>query len=99
MILVLGSIEISPDHIEEALRLSLEHVHRSRTEPGCISHEVSRDAENACRLLFVERWQDKAALATHFAVPASGQFVEQLSLSAVSPPEMNIYESEATSLT
>jgi quinol monooxygenase YgiN len=40
------------------LRISREHVHRSRKEPGCISHDVSIDAENPLRLTFFERWSD-----------------------------------------
>jgi hypothetical protein len=52
-------------------QLSLEHVHRSRKEPGCISHAVHVDCENSLRLVFIEQWADRAALSIHFAVPAS----------------------------
>ena len=34
-----------PDTLDALLAASLEHVHRSRTEPGCLSHEVTIDAE------------------------------------------------------
>ena len=57
-------------------QLSLEHVHRSRKEPGCISHAVHVDCENPLRLVFIEQWADRAALLTHFAVPASRDFVQ-----------------------
>lgn len=92
MIIVTGSIVVRADARDEALRLSLEHVHRSRGEPGCISHAVHVDAENSLRLFFFERWQDKAALDTHFKVPASGQFVRALEALLQEPPEMHIYE-------
>ena len=64
-------------------KLSLEHVHRSRTEPGCISHAVHVDCENPLRLVFFEQWADRAALLTHFAVPASREFVKALQSLAV----------------
>ena len=71
MIVVTGSVTARQEAFEEARRLSLEHVHRSRTEPGCISHAVHIDCENPLRLVFIEQWADRAALLAHFAVPAS----------------------------
>jgi quinol monooxygenase YgiN len=40
MIVVTGSVTAREDSLGEITRLSLEHVHRSRREPGCISHAV-----------------------------------------------------------
>jgi quinol monooxygenase YgiN len=40
MIVVTGSVVARQDSFDEVRRLSLEHVHRSRKEPGCISHAV-----------------------------------------------------------
>jgi quinol monooxygenase YgiN len=75
MIIVLGSIVARPDSFDALLGASLEHVHRSRGEPGCVSHTVQVDAENPLKLQFVEKWSDGAALAAHFKVPESMQFV------------------------
>ncbi|WP_245302262.1 antibiotic biosynthesis monooxygenase [Bradyrhizobium sp. LTSP885] len=52
MIVVTGSVTARPDSFDEVRRLSLEHVHRSRAEPGCISHAVHIDCENPLRLVF-----------------------------------------------
>ena len=71
---VTGSVQARPDRIDELLALSLEHVRRSRTEPGCIRHAVHRDVEDPLRLVFVEEWADRAALLAHFSVPASRSF-------------------------
>ena len=76
MIVVTGSVTARQDSLDEALRLSLEHVRRSRQEAGCISHAVHVDCENPLRLVFFEQWADRAALLDHFAVPASRQFVK-----------------------
>ena len=54
MILVTGSFTTKQEHLASALALSVEHVHRSRSEPGCIAHAVHQDAENPLRLVFVE---------------------------------------------
>jgi quinol monooxygenase YgiN len=55
MIVVTGSITARADSFEEVRKLSLEHVRRSRTEPGCISHAVQVDYENPLRLVFFEQ--------------------------------------------
>ena len=78
MIIVTGSIVAKEGCLAQALELSLEHVQRSRTEPGCISHAVHLDAEHPARLFFFERWVDDAALAAHFALPASRAFAKSL---------------------
>src|SRR5438093_11899571 len=78
MIVVTGSVTACADSFDEVRELSLEHVRRSRTEPGCISHAVHVDCENPLKLVFFEQWADRAALLTHFAVPASRDFVKAL---------------------
>jgi quinol monooxygenase YgiN len=88
---VIGAIIAQEGRFEEALRLSQEHVARSRAEPGYISHAVHIDAENRNRLVFVERWADQAALAEHFQVQASRDFVRALTGLAAEPPSMSIY--------
>ena len=92
MILVTGSVVAREDSFDEVCRLSLEHVQRSRSEPGCISHAVHVDCEDPLRLVFVERWVDRAALLAHFAVPASRDFVRALQPLTAGATTIEIYE-------
>jgi quinol monooxygenase YgiN len=78
MIIVTGTILARKDSFDVVLKLSREHVERSRKEDGCISHDVHVDTENPLRLFFFERWRDEPALRAHFAVPASREFVKGL---------------------
>ena len=94
MIVVTGSVTARPDSFEEVKKLSLEHVHRSRTEPGCISHAVHADCENSLRLVFIEQWADRAALSAHFAVPASRDFVRALRTLAAEATDIQIYDAQ-----
>src|SRR4030088_77066 len=94
MIVVTGSVVARSDTFDEVRRLSLEHVHRSRGEPGCISHAVHIDCENALRLVFIEQWADRAALSAHFAVPASRDFVRALQTLAASATTIEIYDAK-----
>ena len=90
--MVTGSVTAREDSLEAVRKLSLEHVHRSRTEPGCLSHAVHADCENPLRLVFVEQWADRAALSAHFAVPASRDFVRALQPLASATPTIEIYD-------
>jgi quinol monooxygenase YgiN len=92
MIVVTGSVTAREDSLDEIKTLSLEHVHRSRKEPECISHAVHVDCENPLRLVFIEQWADRAALLAHFAVPASRAFVRALQPLAAARTTIEIYD-------
>jgi quinol monooxygenase YgiN len=92
MIVVTGSVTARQDSFDQIRKLSLEHVHRSRQEPGCISHSVHVDCENPLRLVFVEQWADQAALQAHFRVPASGETVRALQALSAAPATLAIYD-------
>jgi quinol monooxygenase YgiN len=92
MIVVTGSVTAREDSFNEVRRLSLEHVHRSRKEAGCISHAVHIDCEDSLRLVFIEQWADRAALLAHFAVPASRDFVRALQSQVTTSPTLQIYD-------
>ena len=95
MILVTGSILARVETFDEVLRSCLEHVERSRKEPGCISHDVHVDCQNPMRLLFFEQWADEAALRTHFAVEGSKAFVKSLKGRIVETSGTKIYRAES----
>jgi quinol monooxygenase YgiN len=95
MIIVTGRVKAQPATLAQMRELSLEHVHRSRSEPGCLLHSVHHDVEDPLTLLFLEHWQDRAALDVHFRVPASSEFVTAVAALAAEPPTMQIYEAEA----
>ena len=92
MIVVTGSVTAKQGSFDAVKKLSLEHVHRSRTEPGCISHAVHVDCENPLKLVFFEQWVDRAALLTHFAVPASRDFVKALQSLVSAATTIEIYD-------
>lgn len=94
MIIVTGHAIAREGAEAEMERLSVEHVRRSRTEPGCLSHEVSRDVEQPRRFVFVERWSDLAALQAHFRVPASGAFVRAMAGLSEARPVIEVHRAE-----
>ena len=98
MILVTGSVQTRAETLAQALAISIEHVQRSRQESGCLSHDVSQDAQDPLRLLFVERWASQEALLAHFAVPESRAFAKALGGLAAARPTIEIYKAEGLEL-
>lgn len=95
MIIVTGHVIARKDTEAVVEQLAVEHVLRSREEPGCTSHEVSRDVQQPLRFVFVERWSDMAALQTHFRVEASRRFAQSMASLCQEPPQIDIYEALA----
>ena len=95
MIIILGSILARPETLQDLLREGQAHSARSRLEPGCIAHHVHTDAEHPLKIVFVEKWQDMAAVKVHFAVPASGEFVKSLRKLAAAAPVIELFEAQA----
>lgn len=78
MIFVTGSVVARTETVRDVEALSLEHVRRSRTEPGCLRHSVHRDVENEHRFVFLEYWQSREDLEQHFSLESSRAFVRSL---------------------
>lgn len=91
MIIVLAHVQVAPLRMKEALALSLQHVARSRQEPGCLAHSVYEDRDVEGRLVFVEEWESEQALYRHFAVPESGAFASALAALAAERPRIRLY--------
>jgi quinol monooxygenase YgiN len=98
MIIVTGVIQARADSVDAARRLALEHVARSRAEPGCLEHGVAGDVNDGLRLVFFERWADRAALEAHFRVPTSRRFVAEVTALAAQPPTIQVYEAQEIAL-
>jgi quinol monooxygenase YgiN len=94
MIIITGSIVARPDTFDALRAASLAHVARSRREDGCDHHAVHVDAENPLRLVFFERWRDKAAVLKHFADPDARAFSASAGKLAAAPPDIALYEAE-----
>jgi quinol monooxygenase YgiN len=91
MLIVTARVVITPEGMAEALQISLDHVARSRREPGCTSHSVMRDAEDDHTLFFFEQWADRAALDDHFQVREARAFARRLGELATEPSSLEIY--------
>ena len=96
MIIVTGSVVVKDELREQALAPTPATVTagiRTIRSPRSTPNKVR---ENPARLVFVEEWADQAALAAHFAVPASRAFAKVLGTLAVEPPRLQVFEAQRT---
>ncbi len=94
MILITGAILARPGTFDELRRVCIAHSVRSRTEDGCLHHAVHVDAENPLRLVFVELWRDREAVAAHFADAEARAFVKTARALAAETTRMAVYEGQ-----
>ncbi|SIO12249.1 Quinol monooxygenase YgiN [Parasphingorhabdus marina DSM 22363] len=97
MIIISATISTTSANRDAIIALCREHSARSRAESGCISHHIHADCEDSSRLFFHEEWQDAKAVAAHFAVPESRDFVKQLTSLVGHRPDMQICRAETIS--
>lgn len=98
MITITATIHTTPANRDAVTSLCIEHSARSRAEPGCISHHIHADIEDTARLFYYEQWQHEAAVAAHFALPESQDFVKRLTALVGERPDMQIYRSGTVSV-
>lgn len=94
MIIVTGSVTAKDGQVALLRDACLAHVHRSRTEDGCISHAVYVDTENPSRLVFFEEWRDMAALKAHFVTPGIADLMAAIRDHAASSEKITTYTAE-----
>ena len=62
---------VNPAHRAELLAVFRDLVAKSRAEAGNLRYDLHQDLQNENRFVFVETWQDQAAVDSH---NASGHF-------------------------
>jgi quinol monooxygenase YgiN len=92
MIIVTGTLHARPESFVQVMALSRAHVLRSRTEPGCLEHAVTIDADDPLRLVFFERWADREAIDAHLKLPASRGFGKTVAALVDEPPTLSMFE-------
>ncbi len=79
MPVILITLRIKPEHVEEFEKAFLEHVRITRhSEPGCITFDVSLDDRCANTYHIYEVYADQEALAAHAGSPTRALLRDRL---------------------
>lgn len=69
MLYLIATLNIQPGSLDAVLAAARPCIEATRKETGCISYDLHVDVDDDTRLVFVERWEDRAALEGHFNAP------------------------------
>ncbi|WP_027056806.1 putative quinol monooxygenase [Mesorhizobium erdmanii] len=69
MLLIIGTIRLPPDRLEDAKPAMERMISGSRAEDGCLEYSYARDVLDAGLIRVTEVWRDKASLDAHFRSP------------------------------
>lgn len=97
MIYLIATFEVKPGTAAEVLAAAQPCIDGTRKEAGCISYDLVQSMTDENTLMFIERWEDKAALASHFEEPhliawreAGAQFTVNKKLEIIHPADVEM---------
>jgi quinol monooxygenase YgiN len=96
VIVVVGRVRTDAERRERLIEIGQTVARASREEAGCLSYRVCEDTEVENDFVFVEEWQDDAALQAHFATPHIAAFMGAIQEAIVAPPEVKFHEIAST---
>jgi quinol monooxygenase YgiN len=92
MITVIGTLRLNPQLLDRARPAMAAMVAASRAEPGCIRYAL--DLLDPAVLHIVEQWQDRAALAAHFATPHLAEWRAQFAVLGLHDRQLEMVEGD-----
>ena len=69
MLLIIGTVRLPPEKLEQANSAMERMVSASRAEPGCLEYSYAQDVFDPGLIRITEVWSSRAALDAHFAAP------------------------------
>ena len=69
MLVIIGTIRLPAERLDEARPAMQRMISGSRTEPGCIDYSYAQDVLDSGLIHVTEVWSDRAALDAHFRSP------------------------------
>lgn len=90
MLIVAGEFQIEPGRRDDFLRSREPMMRASRGEPGCIEYVFAADPLVDGRVVLLERWESKEALAAHLQANRA----RQAQRSPDAPADVPVFSSE-----
>jgi quinol monooxygenase YgiN len=80
----------------ELVELGQTLARASREEAGCLGYRMFADTEDPNRFVFIEEWEDDAALQAHFRTPHIQHFMSRVPKLVTAPPDVGFHTVSAT---
>lgn len=94
MILILGTVTLSPDKLDGAKPAMERMVAASRAEEGCIAYGYAQDVLDPHIIHVIEKWRDRDAVAFHFATPHMAEWRGVMASLGLNGRDLKIFETD-----
>ncbi|MBW8753052.1 MAG: antibiotic biosynthesis monooxygenase [Sphingomonadales bacterium] len=92
MIVVTGSFRLPLESLEAGRAAMARVIAASRAEPGCLAYAYAEDVLEPGLLRVSEAWENRAALAAHFAMPHMQAWQRERAELGMTGREVMVYE-------
>lgn len=96
MIVVVARASTDASRRAELIRVSERVAVASRAEAGCLGYRIYEETERANEFVFIEEWEDEAALQAHFATPHIAEFMGSIMATVTSTPDIQFHTIAST---
>jgi quinol monooxygenase YgiN len=96
VIVVIGRVKTNQERRADLIRVGTTVARASHQEPGCISYRVYEDVEIEDEFVFVEEWESREALFSHFATPHVAAFMRDIFDTVIEAPDVKFHTIESS---
>lgn len=94
MILIIGTVRITEEGLEQARPVMQRMIEASRAEDGCIAYSYSTDVLDPTLIHVTEAWRDKPALEAHFQTPHLAEWRACWAELGINTRNLRLYETD-----
>jgi quinol monooxygenase YgiN len=92
MLLIVGTVRLPAERLDEARPIMARMLAASRAEPGCLEYAYAEDVIDRGLIHVKERWSDPAALADHFGSLHIAEWRTAWPLLGITDRDLSLYE-------
>ncbi|KAA3451797.1 antibiotic biosynthesis monooxygenase [Mesorhizobium sp. SARCC-RB16n] len=94
MLLIIGTIRLPPDRLDEARPVMERMVRASRAEDGCLEYSYAQDVLDPGLIRVTEAWRDRLALDAHFRSPHIAEWRSSWPALGIGKRNLLLYEAD-----
>jgi len=95
MLLILGTIRIAPEQLDDARPAMRRMAESTRAEPGCLAYHYAEDVLEPGLIHVIEHWVDRAAIDAHFGMPHITEWRAAWPVLGIHDRRLQLFEAEA----
>jgi len=99
MLLIVGTIRLPAEKLDEARPVMQRMIEASRAEDGCLSYSYSQDVLEKNVIHVKELWRDRVSLDKHFVSDHIGKWRSEWPRLGITDRNLTLYEVDAPEIT